>query len=471
MGLTPFGCVPTSYCREASRPAQATLRLTLTSFFVRLNMSARVDRVVVINDDSKQSGGAAAIALASVAQLRARGLPVTFISGDDGRNPELTDLGLDVVPLNGRHIYDGQRTAVVKGLFDRACARRIGDWIAQNDTPGTIYHLHNWHKYLSPAAFLPLRRVESRLFMTAHDYFLSCPNGGHFNYRRGELCGLRPMSLSCLMSSCDKRNYGHKLWRVARGQVRNRTINLRSTTATVIAVHEGMVPFLTHNVDRRAIRVLRNPSTPWSETRITAERSRKLLFVGRLEHDKGVVQLALAARIAGMPLRVIGSGPLASVVHRDFPEVECVGWRSREEIAALCGDVRALVMPTQTRETFGLAAVEAVMSGIPTIASRNSLICTELESIGAGLPCDATDVAAMATVIERVQGDDALVEGMSRNGFTHGRRLSPAPSEWTDILLGMYQERLAKVLGSEDKTMCGHENYGMKIPCHRPNPS
>ena len=434
-------------------------------------MSVRVDRVVVINDDSKQSGGAAAIALASVTQLRARGLPVTFISGDDGRNPELTDLGVDVVPLNGRHIYDGRRPAVAKGIFDLACARRIGDWIQRNDSPRTVYHLHNWHKFLSPAAFLPLRRVENRLFLTAHDYFLSCPNGGYFNYRRGEVCGLRPMSLSCLMSSCDKRNYGHKLWRVARGQVRNRTINLRSTTATVIAVHEGMVPFLTHNVDRRAIRVLRNPSTPWTEARITAERNRKLLFVGRLDTDKGVLQLALAARIAGMALRVIGSGPLASVLQHDFPEVECVGWRSREEIATLCGDARALVMPTQTRETFGLAAVEAVMSGIPAIASRNSLICAELQNIGAGLPCDAADVAAIATVIERLQADDTLVEGMSRNGYMHGRRLSPAPSEWTDILLGMYEERLAKVLGSEDKTTCGHENYGMKIPCHRPTPS
>ena len=82
-----------------------------------MNMSVRVDRVVVINDDSKQSGGAAAIALASVTQLRTRGLPVTFISGDDGRNPELTDLGVDVVPLNGRHIYDGQRTAVALSLI------------------------------------------------------------------------------------------------------------------------------------------------------------------------------------------------------------------------------------------------------------------------------------------------------------------------------------------------------------------
>ena len=433
-------------------------------------MSARVDRVVVINDDCKQSGGAAAIALASVAQLRARGLPVTFISGDDGRNPKLTDLGVDVVPLNGRHIYEGQRPAVVKGIFDGACARGIADWIRRNDTPHTVYHLHNWHKFLSPAAFLPLRRVENRLFLTAHDYFLSCPNGGYFNYRRGEVCGLRPMSLSCLMSSCDKRNYGHKLWRVARGQVRNRTINLRSTTATVIAVHEGMVPFLTHNVDRRAIRVLRNPSTPWTEARITAERNRKLLFVGRLDTDKGVLQLALAARFAGMPLRVIGSGALESVLQHDFPEVECVGWRSREEIATLCTDARALVMPTQTRETFGLAAVEAVMSGIPAIASRNSLICAELQNIGAGLPCDAADAAAIAAVLERVQADDTLVEGMSRNGYMHGRRLSPSPSEWTDLLLGIYEERMAE-MGIEERTMCGHEISGMKIPCRRPTPS
>ncbi|MFA5898196.1 MAG: glycosyltransferase family 4 protein [Hyphomicrobium sp.] len=406
-------------------------------------MPSRIDRVVVINDDSVQSGGAAAIALASLQEMRARGLAVTLITGDDGTNPELARMGVDVVALNGRHVFNGQRPAIARGLFDRDTAQRIGAWIRQNDTPHTVYHLHNWHKVLSPSAFLPMRRVARRLIITAHDYFLACPNGGYFNYPRGELCCLRPMSASCLVQACDKRNYGHKLWRVLRGEIRHRAMNLRSSAATVIAVHEGMVPLLTPTVDHGAIRVLRNPSMPWLTTRVAAERNRRLLFVGRLEHDKGVMHLAKAARIAGAPLRIIGSGPLASILRCDFPEVELAGWRSKEEIGRMCRDVRALVMPSQWRETFGLAAVEAAMSGIPTIVSRASLICGDLERLGIGIGCDAQDVTAMANTIKRVMAEDDLVAEMSHNGFARGRCLSPTPSDWGDLLIELYAEKLA----------------------------
>lgn len=405
-------------------------------------MTSRFDRIVVINDDSVQSGGAAAIALASLAELRARGVSVTLITGDDGANPELARMGVDVVALNGRHVFNGQRPAIARGLFDRRVAKDIAAWIRQNDTPRTIYHMHNWHKVLSPAAFVPLRRVARRLIVTAHDYFLACPNGGYFHYPRGELCCLKPMSAPCIMQACDKRNYGHKLWRVARGEIRHRAMNLRTSPATVIAVHEGMVPLLAHTVAQASIHVLRNPSMPWVTTRVAAERNRRLLFVGRLEHDKGVMHLAKAARIAGAPLRIIGSGPLASILRCDFPEVELAGWRSKEEIGRMCRDVRALVMPSQWRETFGLSAVEAAMSGIPTIASRASLICSDLEQHGIGIGCDAQDVTAMANTIKRVMSDDALVEQMSHAGFERGRQISPTPTAWGDLLVALYAEKL-----------------------------
>jgi glycosyltransferase involved in cell wall biosynthesis len=411
-------------------------------------MSAKIDRVVVINDDCTRSGGAAAIALSSVVQLRAKGLPVTMITGDNGANAELTNAGVDVVALNGRHIYHEERPAVLKGLFDRAAARRIGEWILKNDTPRTVYHLHNWHKFLSPAAFLPLRRVASRLFITAHDYFLSCPNGAFYDFARARLCDLTPMTGSCMACACDKRNYAHKLWRVARGQIRSLAMNLRSGSATVIAVHEGMVPFLARSIGPASIRILRNPSMPWLMSRVAAERNGKLLFVGRLEHDKGVLQLAEAARIARAPLRVVGSGPLGAVLTRNFPEVDYAGWRPKHEIATLCRDVRALVMPSQIPETFGLVVLEAAMSGIPTIASRSALICRDLEAAGIGIGSDAEDVTLLAKVIEQVMGDDALVEAMSRNGFERGRRLSPTPEEWATSLLALYEEKLAQAARS-----------------------
>ena len=72
-----------------------------------MNGSAKPDRVVVINDDAVERGGAAAIALASARLLRARGVPVTFLSGTGPIDPALEACGVSVAVLGGRHLLDG----------------------------------------------------------------------------------------------------------------------------------------------------------------------------------------------------------------------------------------------------------------------------------------------------------------------------------------------------------------------------
>jgi glycosyltransferase involved in cell wall biosynthesis len=403
-----------------------------------------LERVVVINDDSVESGGAAGIALASIRQLCARAIPVTMLTGDAGANADLAHLGVDVVSLGGRHILEGNRaSAAFRGLYSARTAELLGRWIEANDTPGTVYHLHNWHKVLSAAAFVPLRKVASRLVLSAHDYFLTCPNGGYFHYPRGEICNRTPLGAACLLASCDKRHYGHKLWRVARGAVRQRVFNLADTEATVLAVHEGMRPLLERGgVRPDAIGLLRNPVSPWRSARVSAEGNKTFLFVGRLEEDKGVRILALAARRAGVPLRIIGTGPLAETLRRDFPEIEMCGWRTKAEIAELARDARALVMPSRWRETFGLVALEAAMSGIPVIGSRAALITEDLLRLGIGIGCEP-EVDSLAYALSTISSDNRAVATMSQKGFTTARLLAPTPADWCNGLIALYRRKLS----------------------------
>jgi hypothetical protein len=137
-----------------------------------VGVTTRLRRVVVISDDSVAGGGAASLALASLRLLSQRGLRVTLLTGDEGSNPELARWGIDVVPLGGRHIMAGDGAlSAARGIFDRTVSKVLARWISLNDSPGTIYHLHNWHKVLSPSAFMPLRRVSDRFFISAHDFF------------------------------------------------------------------------------------------------------------------------------------------------------------------------------------------------------------------------------------------------------------------------------------------------------------
>jgi glycosyltransferase involved in cell wall biosynthesis len=406
-------------------------------------MNRVVQRVVVINDDSIESGGAASIALASISQLRARGVPVTLLAGDDGSNPDLARWGVDFASLQGRHILEGSRAAAaMRGLYSQTTRVLLQRWIDINDTPGTVYHLHNWHKVLSASALVALRQVASRLVISTHDFFLACPNGGYFHFPRNQVCDLTPMGPACLIASCDKRYYAHKLWRVARHAIRQAVFDLRDTSATVLAVHEGMVPLLERGgIDRQAIRVLRNPVSPWRQSRVPAERNRTVLFVGRLDLDKGIDILVSAARKIAAPLRIIGDGELAAAIRRNHPEAELLGRLSRREIGEAVASARLVVLPTRGRETFGLVALEGAMSGIPVISSQSALITDELVRLGIGIAC-RPDEEGLAQQIASLMNNDLAVAAMSRRGFENARALAPTREEWCNELVTIYEDKI-----------------------------
>jgi glycosyltransferase involved in cell wall biosynthesis len=349
----------------------------------------------------------------------------------------------DLVSLAGHHIMDGARgAAALRGLYDQNTRRLLERWIQANDDDHTVYHLHNWHKVLSPSIFAALKPIQNRLFVWAHDYFLGCPNGGYFHYARQRACELRPMSGACVLTQCDRRNYLHKLWRVSRTAIRRSLFDFAEHDATVIAVHEGMIPYLERGgIPQHRIRVLRNPVTPWCSSRVPAERNREILFVGRLERDKGIDLLVAAARRIGAVLTVVGDGPLRSGLAAQYPEIDFLGHRSREQIANIAQTVRILVSPSRWRETFGLTALEALSSGIPVLISQFALIANEISESGFGLQCNPYDQNDLAAILTRMLQDDTMVEAMSRRAFAGASLLTMTPEQWGDELLALYADR------------------------------
>lgn len=108
------------------------------------------------------------------------------------------------------------------------------------------------------------------------------------------------------------------------------------------------------------------------------------LFVGRLEHEKGLEVLLEAWRLAELPdgsaLAIVGAGPLRERVEaaaRDSAgsgrAVHGLGQVDRRELPALYAAADVLVLPSIRTATFvepwGLVLNEAMHQGTPTIAS------------------------------------------------------------------------------------------------------
>jgi glycosyltransferase involved in cell wall biosynthesis len=201
---------------------------------------------------------------------------------------------------------------------------------------------------------------------------------------------------------------------------------------------------------------LRNPVVAWSDKRITAEQNREILFVGRLEKDKGIDLLAAAARRIGATMTVVGDGPLRSELSAEYPEVKFLGYRQRQQVVEIAKRARVVVSPSRWRETFGLTTLEALMSGIPVVVSRFALLADEVSRHGLGLQCNPYDQDELSAILQRLLQNDELVTAMSHRAFTAAGQLANTPEQWADDLLTLYAERTRL---APDQAKCSEQRW------------
>ncbi|QPC99128.1 glycosyltransferase family 4 protein [Qipengyuania soli] len=421
----------------------------------RSDPGGSIDRVVVLHDYPHAEGGAGTLATLAAREFAARGVPVTFFSGASDLDA-ISDKGIEHAGATGRPLLDlPASTAILQGFHNRDASARLSTWIANYDTPRTVYHLHNWSQILSPAIFAALRPVESRLVVTCHDFFNLCPNGGVTDFRRTQPCELRPMSARCIATDCDRRSRLHKLWRTARHANLVRLARFARSEATFTFIHQAMRDrFVEGGFAGRDLAVLPNPVEPWTESRVRAEDNAGFLFVGRLSRDKGADIAAEAAAQSGVPMTLAGTGELFGSLRHRARGVRLAGWCDRSDLRALARNARAVVVPSRVTEPFGLVIIEAAASGVPVIVSDRAYLAADAERLGFGLAFDPAQDGALAAILDRISRDRTAVERMSKAGHAIASRLALSPEDWADRLLVLFERKL------------GHISAGAGVPLH-----
>ena len=401
-------------------------------------------RLLVINDVSVVLGGATKVAMQCIDAATAAGMDCTGLVGDDGEEVRRNFPQAKVEALCERPLRDGvQAGDVVERNYNRRAYTALDNLLAASDEE-TVVHVHGWSQILSPSIFHALSRHGARVIVTAHDFFLTCPNGGYLNFRSGEVCGHRPMSLGCLTSNCDKRNYLHKLWRVGRMLTQQSAGDEFWSRVEVILAHENMEPYLSGGALRHFL-TLRSPCKPLTRGPAKAWRNDRMLFLGRMTWEKGVRTLAEALNKTGRPATLIGRGPLLKEMQSALPHCHVPGWLDDSEVDRLASESRFFVMPSRMPEPYGLVAAEAVMSGIPVIVSSNALIAEEVARNDAGLVFESGNADSLAEKIALMDNDD-LVRHLSEGAYEYGKRIAPSNDEWRQRILDIYRGRTSASL-------------------------
>lgn len=406
----------------------------------------RLKRVIIITDLSEPVGGQEVLALKSARLLKSKGVEVVYVCGDSGASEDLQLLDIEVQAAHLSPLLDMPRGKAFRSGVYNAYARDFIERIVKTyDAPDTVFHVHGWAQIFSPSIFAALAPVASRTILHAHDMSLACPNGVYMDFPRSTVCNRRPLSLGCLVTQCDKRNYAQKLWRVTRQAVLARCLSPMEKWAGIIVIHPQMQPMLQRfGYPDDLFHLVRNPASPYLQSRAKAEENKAFLFVGRLEQEKGIVELAQAAERVGVPLICVGDGSLRDWLAQTFPNITLTGRLSGQEIAHWAAKSRALVFPSSLPEPFGLVLAEAVHSGLPVAVTQTALMAAEIQDRALGLSFDVTDTTSFDAVLRSFRDmPETELREMSRSGFLTTERLGLDEDAWADGLLTVYEKALS----------------------------
>ena len=360
-----------------------------------------------------RAGGAGWSTRALALALRAAGHDVQVLTTSGG--PEDLD-GLRVRRLSA----PGRKRLAVPRAFRQALAAADVDVV------------HAQHS-LSALGALGGERP-GRVAVTVRDHWPVCFWSTRMN--RGQLCagcGVVPMT-SCVVGHVGApRPLSWAVLPYMQVDLALKRSALRRAGAT-LAVSSAIADELTAAGIPR-VEVLPNIVDPAELRAIAAEPAsfelpeRFLLFVGKLEDNKGARLLvpAVAAAKTSLPVVVLGEGSLAAAMRHDANvsgvHLALRGWAHRDDVIRALSRATALVFPSLWPEPLSRVLLEAIALGTP-IAAMETGGTREILGAEAGLVVSSVD--ELASAVATLVADDGTRRRLAEAARERAALFSPA---------------------------------------------
>jgi glycosyltransferase involved in cell wall biosynthesis len=196
----------------------------------------------------------------------------------------------------------------------------------------------------------------------------------------------------------------------------------------------------SHNPHAEISHIDEAVSRAFFEVNWVVRDSNDLLFVGALKERKGIEDVLTAIHLLKRKsrpthLRVVGCGTVKyriSLMNRCgqlgiSDSVEFLGHKSSDEIAAFHGRSQAFVLPSHVENSPNSVA-EAMVSGVPVVASRVGGIPSMVRHLETGMLVEPRNPRALADAIDVLLDSPARREELSRNAKAVARTRHDAAS-------------------------------------------
>lgn len=151
-----------------------------------------------------------------------------------------------------------------------------------------------------------------------------------------------------------------------------------------------------------------------------SQRKKQILFVGRLDHRKGVLPLAEAfksvqGKMKDWQLLLVGDGPCLDEL-RQIGGISILPFKQPEEISRLMNESRTVILPSR-EEHWGLVVHEAVLCGCPVVVQKRVGSVPDLTDCTNSVLINETNVESIAGALLKISkwSDEQFEAASSRS--------------------------------------------------------
>lgn len=383
-------------------------------------------KILFIHTSYKEHGGEDSVVESEMRLLQANGHTVEILNFDNSKHSLISLL---LLPFNPFSYYK--------------TIHKI-----QKCKPHVV-HIHNLHFAASLSVICAANHEKIPIVKTLHNFRFLCPSATLFHNKE---IYLKSLSTSFPWDAVKRKVYRNSalltFWLAFSMWLHKRWGTFKKVNRYIALNEKARSIFLSSDLQLKKSQIIMKPNFMNANTVNTATvRDAHFLYIGRLSCEKGIEVLLKAFTGNGLPLTIIGDGPMRDEVIKAQQSnllIKWMGFQGKEVIDAELRQCAALIVPSVCFEGMPLTIVEAFAASTPVITSRLGAMETIVTHNSTGLLFQPNNDVSLNRQLHRwLTFSEAKKNKISEHAL-HTYESKYTPKRNLAALLNVYSEAMGK---------------------------